>query len=157
MSSACFLCHGLGMLPLQKVRFRFQQDKSCSLEVVLVDRTKKGTVHSLVTMAGNVATAACCLDLLHGEERKVWDDGGYHGQPQGEHTSRGEGSGYDVQDNWVQGPVGRITASKAPEQVQCACKVEDPFRILKRIFGFEKVRYQSLAKKLTTDYALASR
>jgi len=70
------------MLPLQKVRFRFQQDKSCSLEVVLVDRTKKGTVHSLVTMAGNVATAACCLDLLHGEERKVWDDGGYHGQPE---------------------------------------------------------------------------
>jgi IS5 family transposase len=36
-------------------------------------------VHSVVTTAANVADCRVLPDLLHGEERKVWGDGGYQG------------------------------------------------------------------------------
>ena len=37
---------------------------------------KQGTVHSMATSAANLSD----MHLLHGEERKVWGDGGYEGQ-----------------------------------------------------------------------------
>ena len=37
-------------------------------------------MHSVVTSAASVADKHMLPDLLHGEERKVWGDGGYQGQ-----------------------------------------------------------------------------
>jgi IS5 family transposase len=42
--------------------------------------SKQGHVHSLCTSAASVADKHMLPDLLHGEERKVWGDGGYQGQ-----------------------------------------------------------------------------
>ena len=42
--------------------------------------SKQGHVHSECTSAASVADKLMLPDLLHGEERKVWGDGGYHGQ-----------------------------------------------------------------------------
>jgi IS5 family transposase len=42
--------------------------------------SKEGHVHSVATSAANVADMHMLPDLLHGEERKVWGDGGYQGQ-----------------------------------------------------------------------------
>ena len=44
-----------------------------------VDR-KQGVVHPVCTSAASVADMHMLPDLLHGEERKVWGDGGYQGQ-----------------------------------------------------------------------------
>ncbi len=44
-----------------------------------VDR-KEGTVHSVCTTAASVADKHMLSALLHGEETKVWGDGGYQGQ-----------------------------------------------------------------------------
>ena len=41
---------------------------------------KEGHVHSVATSAANVSDVHMLPDLLHGEERKVWGDGGYQGQ-----------------------------------------------------------------------------
>lgn len=41
---------------------------------------KTGTVHTLVTTSANVVDSTVLPDLLHGEARKVWGDGGYQGQ-----------------------------------------------------------------------------
>jgi IS5 family transposase len=41
---------------------------------------KQGTVHTLVTTSANVADSTVLPDPVHGEERKVWGDGGYQGQ-----------------------------------------------------------------------------
>ena len=41
---------------------------------------KEGHVHSVATSAANVSDIHMLPDLLHGEERKVWGDGGYQGQ-----------------------------------------------------------------------------
>jgi IS5 family transposase len=42
--------------------------------------SKTGVVHSVCTTAASVADKHMLPDLLHGEERKVWGDGGYQGQ-----------------------------------------------------------------------------
>ncbi len=41
---------------------------------------KTGIVHSVRTTAASVSDVHMLSDLLHGEERKVWGDGGYQGQ-----------------------------------------------------------------------------
>jgi IS5 family transposase len=42
--------------------------------------SKEGTVHSVGTAAANVSDVHMLPALLHGEERKVWGDGGSQGQ-----------------------------------------------------------------------------
>ena len=42
--------------------------------------SRQGIVHSVCTTAASVADKHMLPDLLHGDERKVWDDGGYQGQ-----------------------------------------------------------------------------
>src|SRR5277367_3738628 len=42
--------------------------------------SKQAIVHSLCSTAASVADKHMLADLLHGEERKVWGDGGYQGQ-----------------------------------------------------------------------------
>ena len=37
-------------------------------------------MHTVVTTAANVADCGVLPDLLHGEKRNVWGDGGYQGQ-----------------------------------------------------------------------------
>ena len=41
---------------------------------------KEGHVHSVATSAASVADSHMLPALLHGEERKVWGDGGYQGK-----------------------------------------------------------------------------
>jgi len=42
--------------------------------------SKQGTVHTVCTTAASVADKHMLPHLLHGEETKVWGDGGYQGQ-----------------------------------------------------------------------------
>jgi len=42
--------------------------------------SKSGAVHSVCTSAASVSDVHMLPDLLHGNEKKVWGDGGYHGQ-----------------------------------------------------------------------------
>ena len=42
--------------------------------------SKETVVHSVCTSAASVADKHMLPDLLHGDERKVWGDGGYQGQ-----------------------------------------------------------------------------
>jgi len=41
--------------------------------------SKEGIVHSVCSTAASVSDVAMLPELLHGEERKVWGDGGYQG------------------------------------------------------------------------------
>ena len=108
--------------------------------------SKEVIVHSVITTAASVADAHMLPDLLHGEEKKVWGDAGYQGQTEAIHASA-----HDAQDmtnrrtkfkNYVDEEGKRKNKTKS----KIRAKVEHPFRILKRVFGYTKVRYRGLKK-----------
>jgi IS5 family transposase len=50
----------------------------------------------MATSAANVSDVHMLPDLLHGEERKVWGDGGYQGQTKAIRQGRVQGSGHVI-------------------------------------------------------------
>ena len=124
---------------------------------------QSGFVHTVVGTAANVNDVTMAGRLLHGEEEAAFGDAGY----QGVHK-RAEASG----PRWhvAMRPGLRrtlnpfIEADFVAERVEkmkasIRAKVEHPFRVIKRQFGFTKVRYRGLAKntaQLVTLFALSN-
>lgn len=107
---------------------------------------KEGTVHSVVTTAANVADSRVLPELLHGEERKVWGDGGYQGQTEAIRETAPKAQDMTCRRTRYKTGVDELQRAKNRSKSSVRAKVEHPFRILKRIFGFDKVRYRGLAK-----------
>jgi transposase, IS5 family len=107
--------------------------------------SKEGVVHSVCTSAASVADVHMLPDLLHGEERKVWGDGGYQGQ-----TEVIRQAAPHAQDMTCRRTRFRNTDEEARRKnttkSRVRAKVEHPLRILKHIFGFDKVRYRGINK-----------
>ena len=82
--------------------------------------SKQGHVHSVCTSAASVADKHMLPDLSHGEERKVWGDGGYQGQ--GEAIRQAAPRAQDMTSRRVQYKnfVGRVTKSQEPGEGQSA-------------------------------------
>ena len=49
--------------------------------------SKEGVVHSVCSTAASVSDVHMLPYLLHGEEKKVWGDGGYQGQTEAIHEA----------------------------------------------------------------------
>ena len=121
--------------------------------------SQQGHVHSVCTSAASVADKHMLPDLLHGEERKVWGDGGYQGQ--GEAIRQASPRAQDMTSRRVRYKdfVDELQKAKNRVKARVRAKVEHPFRILKRIFGFEKARYRGIQKnhhRLCASFALVN-
>jgi IS5 family transposase len=121
--------------------------------------SKQGHVHSVCTSAASVADKHMLPDLRHGDECKVWGDGAYQGQ--GEAIRQAAPRAQDMTSRRVKYKnfVDELQKAKNRVKARVRAKVEHPFRILKRIFGFEKVRYRGLKKnheRLGTCFALVN-
>jgi IS5 family transposase len=122
-----------------------------------------GLVHSVVGTPANVADVTQVGGLLHGEEEVVFGDAGYQGA-----EKREEHSGRNVQwfiamrpSKITQMKRGMAKAQAEIEHMKASlrAKVEHPFRVIKRQFGYTKVRYRGLAKnvaQLRTLFALSN-
>jgi transposase, IS5 family len=120
---------------------------------------QQGTVHTLVTTSANVADSTVLPDLLHGEERKVWGDGGYQGQTQAIKEAAPKAQDMTCRRTRFRSYVDQLQKKKNRSKSSVRAKVEHPFRILKRVFGFDKVRYRGLAKnhhRLCVNFALVN-
>lgn len=122
-----------------------------------------GLVHTVIGTSANVHDTVPAGALLHGSERDAFADAGYQGidkrsQTQGIRWHIAMRPGKRKQLN----PNRKIDALLDElERVKAAirAKVEHPFRVLKRQFGYVKVRYRGLAKntaQLKTLFALAN-
>ncbi|MFM5592503.1 IS5 family transposase [Aeromonas veronii] len=113
---------------------------------------KSGLTHSLETTAANEHDLNQVGNLLHGEEAFVFADAGYQGAENREELA-------DVKAQWaIAMRPGRLKELKkhprknkaviAFERLKSSIrvKVEHPFRIIKRQFGFVKARFQGLRK-----------
>jgi IS5 family transposase len=108
--------------------------------------SKEVIVHSVITTAASVADAHMLPDLLHGEEKKVWGDAGYQGQTEAIHEAAPDAQDMTNRRTKFKNYVDEEGKRKNKTKSKVRAKVEHPFRILKRVFGFTKVRYRGLKK-----------
>jgi IS5 family transposase len=108
--------------------------------------SKEKVVHSVATSAASVADAHMLSDLLHGEEKKVWGDGAYQGQ--GDVIRQAAPQAQDMTSRRIKykNYVDEVAKRKNTTKARVRSKVEHAFRILKRTFGFTKVRYRGISK-----------
>lgn len=120
---------------------------------------ESGIVHSLVTTTAKVHDSQVWDELLHGEETSVWADKGYVSAAR-EAVFSGPDKFWGVMRKAPKGgelhpideDINRIIA-------MVRARVEHPFRVLKRQFGYIKTRYRGLAKnraQLFTLFALGN-
>jgi len=108
--------------------------------------SKEGIVHSVCTSAASVSDVHMLPDLLHGAEKKVWGDAGYHGQAEAIHAAAPEAQDMTSRRTKRKDSVDEVERRKNRTKARVRSKAEWPFRILKRIFGYTKVRYRGLKK-----------
>jgi IS5 family transposase len=108
--------------------------------------SKAGIVHSVCTSAASVSDVHMLPDLLHGEETKVWGDAGYQGQGEAIHAAAPQAQDMTSRRVKTKAGVDEVEKRKNRTKAKVRSKVEWPFRILKRVFGFTKVRYRGLKK-----------
>ena len=108
--------------------------------------SKETVVHSVATSAASVADKHMLPDLLHGAEKKVWGDAGYQGQTDAIHEAAPAAQDMTSRRTKFKNYVDEEAKRKNTTKARIRSKVEHPFRILKRVFGFTKVRYRGLRK-----------
>ena len=108
--------------------------------------SKQAIVHSLCSTAASVADKHMLADLLHGKERKVWGDGAYQGQGEAIRKAAPQAQDMTSRRTRYKKVVDQFQRRKNRTKARIRAKVEHPFRILKRVFGFVKVRFRGLKK-----------
>jgi IS5 family transposase len=103
-------------------------------------------IHSVAATAANVADSKVLPDLLHGDETRVWGDQAYRGQREAIRKAAPRAKDFTNRRYRHKGVVDEAERTKNRTKSQVRAKVEHPFLVLKRVFGFSKVRYRGLAK-----------
>jgi len=106
--------------------------------------SKTGLVHSAVVTSANVHDKHPLPELPHGAERRVYGDRGYQGCSEIIKTTAPEAR--DFTHRRVRKPDGEDQAERSRNRTKSRtrARVEHPFLVLKRLWGFAKVRYRGL-------------
>ena len=126
---------------------------------------ESGLVHHVECTAANASDVTVAHRLLHGQEETVCGDSGYTGLDKRE-DMQGKGDlGYLIAAKpSVLKQIKRKSGQKLARELEHAkaslrAKVEHPFRVIKRQFGYTKVRYRGLVKntaQVLTLFALSN-
>jgi transposase, IS5 family len=125
---------------------------------------ESGLVHSVECTAANAADIAQVHKLLHGKEDTVCGDSGHTGAEKREDL-RGMKARFLIAEKpsklrMIRGKRDRAWAERRGRmKASLRAKVEHPFRVIKRQFGYVKVRCRGLAKntaQVLTLFALSN-
>ena len=120
-------------------------------------RTK--LIHSAVATPANVADGIVLPELLHGRETRVWGDQAYRGQRAAIRQKAPRARDFVNRRYRHRGVVNEAERAKNRMKSKVRAKVERSIGVIKRIFGFTKVRYRGLRKnahRLVVTCALAN-
>jgi IS5 family transposase len=116
--------------------------------------TGKGLVHSIVVTDAGVHDLQVMDDLVHGDEQSVYGDKAY--------TSEKRKTEYEAKG--IQWHINRKACRHYKlstedeeynhQQSQTRAKVEHPFRVVKHLWGYRKVRYKGLFKNAVQVFSL---
>lgn len=122
--------------------------------------SQTGLTHSAVVTAANVHDKHPIPDLLHGNEQRMYGDSAYASQK--ELIASKAPKAKDFTNERVRnrsGEVDEVKRAKNRNKSKIRARVEHVFGVVKRLWGFNKVRYRGLAKNATrafTALALAN-
>ena len=124
-----------------------------------------GLVHTVRGTSGNEADIAEGNSLLYGKETDAYGDAGYQGVHKRADAKEGiawhvamrpgRRKALDKENNALDALIDLLEKTKAAIRA----KVEHPFRVIKRQFGYMKVRYRGLKKntlQIKTLFALSN-
>jgi IS5 family transposase len=117
---------------------------------------RRGIVHSLSTTAANVSDITQMPKLLHGQEREVFGDQAYWSEA---HRKAALVKGIRYRVNRRSPRLSEYQRFINRRRSAARARVEHVFHVVKRLWGFSKVRYRGLAKntaRLYTAFALAN-
>jgi IS5 family transposase len=115
--------------------------------------SKQGIVHSAEATAANTADAKVLPELLHGNEQKVWGDAAYQGQREKMREKAPRAQDMTSRRTRYKQVVEQLQRRKNRTKARVRSKVEHVFRVMKRQFGFDRVRYRGLAKNANRMFA----
>jgi len=118
--------------------------------------SKTGLIHSASITAANVHDSHEVPNLLHGDETRFYGDSAYRGKAQRERLKEIAPRAKDFTNKRAYRNAPLSDADKGANQRKSSirAKVEHPFLILKRLWGFAKVRYRGLAKNANRAFAM---
>jgi transposase, IS5 family len=115
--------------------------------------SKNKIIHSVAVTPANVADSAVLPQLLHGEETRVWGDGGYQGQREIIHQHAPQASDCTQRRCRYKDRIDEIQRAKNRTKSRVRSRVEHVFGVMKLKFGFVKVRYRGLKKNANRVFA----
>jgi IS5 family transposase len=121
--------------------------------------SQSGLAHSAVVTAANVHDKHPLPQLLHGRERRVYGDSAYASQKKLIRSKALQAKDFTNERVRRKGQVDEAKRAKNRNKSSIRARVEHVFGVVKRLWGFSKVRYRGLAKNATrafTALALAN-
>ena len=85
-------------------------------------------------------------DLLHGKETRVWGDQAYRGQRAVIRQHAPKAQDFTNRRYRHRGVVDEVERAKNRTKSKVRARVEHSIGVIKRVFGFAKVRYRGLKK-----------
>jgi len=121
--------------------------------------SQTGLTHSAVVTAANVHDKHPLPDLLHGDEQRVYGDSAYASQKDLIASKAPKAKDFTNQRVRKADQVDEVQRRKNRNKSKVRARVEHVFAVVKRLWGFNKVRYRGLQKNATrafTALALAN-
>lgn len=123
--------------------------------------SQSGLAHSATVTSANVHDKHALPHLLHGREQRVYGDNAYASQKEliRAKAPRAKDFTNERVRRRKDGPVDELKRAKNRNKSKIRARVEHVFAVVKRLWGFAKVRYRGLAKnacRTFTALALAN-
>jgi len=116
--------------------------------------SRTGLTHSASITSANVHDSQELANLLHGNETRLYGDSAYIGQKEVLKQIAPKAKDFTNKRASRNTPLTDADKKINRRKSQVRAKVEHPFRPLKSIFGFAKVRYRGLVKNANRAFAL---
>jgi len=114
----------------------------------------RGTVHRLTATDAATADITQLPDLLHGEEEDLYGDQAYWCEAHRDHWEASGGRYRVNRRGTSHRPLTPRQKASNRARSRRRARAEHPFRVVKQLWGFAKVRYRGLAKNLARAFTL---
>lgn len=118
--------------------------------------SKTKLIHSVAATSANVHDSQLIDHLLHGDERRLYGDSAYTGQNKKIKSAAPYAKDFTNRKGFRNKPLSESEQRKNKAKSSVRAKVEHVFHIMKRQFGFVKVRYRGMDKNANHLFALCA-